>query len=186
MKKSRQVKAGALVAAALALGAACGGTSWADANPVPDRQACDRFSSANACEHAGTRVKARDVEWAQAEIVLRDVQNEAHTIDLGAAGPSPGDVIVFENILWNSTGTTAVGRFVSRCVQLTDAMHQCQGTLIFARGTIELSTATALGADIVASVTGGTGEHAGARGQALIVPTGTAGTSRITVDLQDR
>lgn len=183
MNNAWNVRAAALVVATLALLAGFGETSWARDDPASDRPACDKFSSANACEYAAIRAQAVDADWAGAEIVLLDVRTGTRTLDLDGAGAGPGDMVIVDDVLWNSTGTEVVGRFVSRCVQLTAAMHRCDASLLFARGTIELSTVTALGADVIASVIGGTGEHAGVTGQALIEPTGTAGTFRIRVDL---
>jgi hypothetical protein len=157
--------------------------SWARVGPIPDRPACDKFSSANACEYAATREQAVDAAWADSEIVLRDVRNSTRTLDFNVAGAGPGDMMIFDDVLWNPAGTVVVGRFLGRCVQLTDAMHECQGALLFAGGTIELSTVTPIGADVVAVVTGGTGEHSGVGGQALMTPTGTAGIFTIRVDL---
>lgn len=180
---SLKVKAGALGITALTIAAVLGGTAWARVEPVPDRPACDKFSSANACEYAATRAKALNADWSGSEIVLRDVRKEPRTIDFDRVGASAGDVMIFDDTLWNSEGTAVVGRFLGRCVQLTDAMHLCDASLTFAHGTISLSAVTQLGGDSVSTVTGGTGEHAGASGQALITPTGTAGIFQIRVDL---
>ena len=183
VSKSHFVRAVALVITVVALCAAVGGMSWARVGPIPDRPACDKFSSANACEYAATRAQAVDAAWADSEIVLRDVRNNTRTLDFDVAGAGPADMMIFDDVVWNSMGTAVVGRFLGRCVQLTGAMNACQGSLLFAGGTIELSSVTPLGADIVAVVTGGTGEHAGVGGQALVTPTGTAGISEIRVDL---
>ncbi len=183
MRKSARLWAAALFAAS-AVGAGVGGTAWAATDPVTDIPPCSMFSAANACEFAAARAAARDAEWAQAEIHLRDVRNEVHTVDLDPEGPSRGDTIFFDNTLWDPSGMTVVGRFVGQCVQLSDAMHHCEGGLLFPRASLELSTVTTLGGDIVAAVTGGTGEHSGAGGQVLIAPTATAGTSKLAVDLR--
>lgn len=183
MRKPSRLWAGALLAAT-AVGAGISGTAWAATDPVPDIPPCSMFSSANACEFAAERAAVRDAEWAQAEIHLRDVRNEVHTVDLDPEGPSRGDTMFFDNTLWDASGATVVGRFVGRCVQLTDAMHHCEGSLLFAQASLELSAVTALGGDIVAAVTGGTGDHSGAGGQVLIAPTATEGTSKLAVDLR--
>ncbi len=76
-----------------------------------------------------------------------------------------------------------MGHFVSRCTQLTAPWHHCQGSLLLAHGTIELATTTDFSGPITAAVVGGTGKYFGARGQARISPTRTAGTSELVVTL---
>lgn len=166
------------------LGTVLTGTSAALSEPpTTDHPGCTPYATANVCENLMSRRQASDSAWKSAELRFKERHHDVRQLDVGDPGASPGDTTFFDNELLDESGSTTVGRFLSRCLQLTDAMYQCQGSLLFPNGTIELSTTTFLGEEIVAAVTGGTGQHAGANGQARITPTGTAGISAILVDL---
>ncbi|HEY5878313.1 MAG TPA: hypothetical protein VIU11_05355 [Nakamurella sp.] len=119
----------------------CGPAS-ASGNPGTVWHSCSPTSSANACEEAMRRALASDITWQPAELRLTEEQNAAQHLDLGEPGASPGDTLFFDNTLLDESSAEVVGRFVSRCVQMTDAMHHCQGSLLFPDGSIELSTTT--------------------------------------------
>ena len=163
------------------------GTQDGPANPA----ACSIISM-TACEHY-TALAARPHRQSQPTghvTVLRfkDVQGEHSSLDLGAPGDTPGDVLFFDNPLRNWSETKAVGRFTSRCTQVTDAAYHCQGTLLLEHGTIELATTTDFSGEdgIVAAVVGGTRGRSGANGEVRITPTSTPGTSSLIVRLDRR
>lgn len=183
MTRSQPRRVATLVMGVPILAVGLCGPASASGNPGTVWHSCSPTSSANACEEAMRRALASDITWQPAELRLTEEQNAAQHLDLGEPGASPGDTLFFDNTLLDESSAEVVGRFVSRCVQMTDAMHHCQGSLLFPDGSIELSTTTALGGDIFAAVAGGTGRHAGVTGQARITPTGEAGVNSIVVDL---
>ncbi len=110
-----------------------------------------------------------------------DVRDHVFELDVGDPGASPGDVLYFNNRLRTPDDTAEAGRFASSCTQLPGALYQCQGTLLLAHSTIELSTTTDFSPPIVAAVTGGTGAHEGAAGEVSITPTSNPDRSRLQV-----
>jgi hypothetical protein len=179
---------------------------WARAQAVPGVPSgsvpggCGPGASLRACEYAAeaqARTASRSVTAEQAGagqsgggVVLRfkDVEGDTTALDVGEVGASPGDTLFFDNLLRDSSGRESVGRFVSRCTQVTASAHHCQGTLLLGGSQLDLATTTKFGdpAGIIASVVGGTGQYAGAGGEARITPTATSGTSRLVVRLLDR
>jgi hypothetical protein len=120
---------------------------------------------------------------------LLDVSDIFTYVDGGEPGEGPGDVLLFSNQLKHLGGAPA-GRFVSTCTHVAGSTFKCAGTLQLANGTIELAATPDFAAEdsITAAVTGGTGSYRDVGGHATIVPTQTAGTSRLTVrliELQD-
>lgn len=159
----------------------------------PEGYTCSRTSSANACEHGialATRHTVDGLDRSERPVVLRfkDVRGDPSSLDVGAPGASPGDTEFFDNTLYNRSGTRTVGRFPSRCTQVTGTEYACHGTLLLGGSQLDLATTTDFGdeAGIVASVVGGTGRFFGAAGQVSIAPTGTPGTSRLVVRLAGR
>lgn len=170
MHKALVLLAGLPVAGATAIVAA--GAVHADG--------CAATSSVNACDHSLTGVDAGGS-------VLRflDVQGTTADLDVGDPGSSPGDTLFFDNTLRDRRDTQTLGRFVSRCTQVTGTDFHCQGSLLLEGATIELATTTDFDdpGGIVAAVVGGTGRYQGASGEARISPTATAGTSQLVVHL---
>lgn len=184
------------------IGAAGAGAAAASGGSAhPSVEGCGASSSTTACENASS-VSApstlRSVTAQQASsrtrpggsVVLRfrDVEGDTTALDVGEPGNSPGDTLFFDNSLRDSSDSTTVGRFVSRCTQVTDSAYHCQGTLLLDGSQLDLATTTEFrgAAGIVASVVGGTGQYAGVGGEARITPTSAPGTSRLVVRLLDR
>jgi hypothetical protein len=121
---------------------------------------------------------------------LLDVSDKFEFVDVGrpAAGEgdfSPGDMLIFENILRNARDSKDVGNFISNCTMSVPPMALCRGTLWLKAGKIELSTAVNFAdADIIHSaVTGGTGRYKAARGQAILGEEVSEGVRELTVVL---
>jgi hypothetical protein len=112
-----------------------------------------------------------------------DIRGPVSTLDVGPSGDSVGDTLFFDNELWNRAATNRLGQFISRCTTVTATKHHCQGTLLLAKGSLEVATTTDFSAPIVAAVIGGTGAYEGATGEARISPTETEGTSGLVVHL---
>jgi hypothetical protein len=105
---------------------------------------------------------------------LQDVSDKFEFVDVGepAEGEgdfSPGDMLIFENILRNEAGTKQVGNFFANCTMSVPPMALCRGTLWLEQGKIEISTAVNFAdADVIHSaITGGTGRYKTARGQVV-------------------
>ena len=184
MRTSQLKRAASLIVAVPVLGFGLAGTSIAQAATPPlDHRPCDSFSSANACEQRMVRASANEAVWHSADLRFTDQRGQVTHVDLAEPGPGPGDALVFDNLLLDESGHGVVGRFLSRCGQLTDAMYRCDGSLLFPDGSIELSTTTSFGGDISAAVTSGTGRYAGVAGQVRIFATSNQDRSAIAVEL---
>jgi hypothetical protein len=121
---------------------------------------------------------------------LLDVSDKFEFVDVGrpAAGEgdfSPGDMLIFENILRKARGSKDVGNFIANCTISVPPMALCRGTLWLEDGKIELSTAVNFAdADIIHSaVTGGTNRYKAARGQAIFGKEVSEGVRKLTVAL---
>jgi hypothetical protein len=121
---------------------------------------------------------------------LLDVSDKFEFVDVGrpATGEgdfSPGDMLIFENILRNARGTRDVGDFISNCTMSVPPMALCRGTLWLEDGKIELSSAVNFAdADIIhTAVTGGTARYKTARGHAILGEEVAEGVRELTVVL---
>jgi hypothetical protein len=124
------------------------------------------------------------------KLKLLDVSDKFEFVDVGrpATGEgdfSPGDMLIFENILRKAHGTKDVGNFISNCTMSVPPMALCRGTLWLQDGKIELSTAVNFAdADIIESaVTGGTRRFKTARGHAILGEEVSEGVRKLTVVL---
>jgi hypothetical protein len=120
---------------------------------------------------------------------LLDVSDKFEFVDVGrpATGEgdfSPGDMLIFENILRKRSGKD-VGNFISNCTMSVPPMALCRGTLWLEDGKIELSSAVDFAdADIIhTAVTGGTNRYKTARGQAILGEEVSEGVRELTVVL---
>jgi hypothetical protein len=104
--------------------------------------------------------------------------------DLGAAGPSAADVIVFHDRLLR--GTKGVGDEIGSCV-IVDAtgLANCSGVVqLKNRGTITFSFVNAPPPHKVLAVTGGSGQFRTARGDGTLDEKGD-GTGTLVLRLSD-
>jgi hypothetical protein len=122
---------------------------------------------------------------------LLDVSDKFEFVDVGrpATGEgdfSPGDMLIFENILRNARGSKDVGNFIANCTMSVPPMALCRGTLWLEDGKIELSTAVNFAdADIIHSaVTGGTDRYKTAHGHAIFGEEVSEGVRKLTVLLR--
>ncbi len=97
-------------------------------------------------------------------VVTRQVRDEF--VDVGAEDDSPGDFIIFEEKVFNSTGAKRIGRDSIRC-ELGLRTVTCEGTLrINGRGKLRVAGAIFFSRpnDNVLPVTGGTRDFRGVGG----------------------
>jgi hypothetical protein len=94
------------------------------------------------------------------------------SVDVEGDGPSPGDIYVFRNKLFDGQGDTAeqVGQAVGRCNLISPPTKSFVCTIVSTLKDGSITTdgilTNAKGATTsVQSVTGGTGEYAGATGE---------------------
>jgi hypothetical protein len=124
------------------------------------------------------------------KLQLLDVSDKFEFVDVGrpASGEgdfSPGDMLIFENILRKETSNKDVGKFFSNCTMSVPPVALCRGTLWLEDGKIELSSAVDFAdAEIIhTAVTGGTGNYSTARGQATLGEEVSEGVRKLTVVL---
>jgi hypothetical protein len=119
---------------------------------------------------SGQRDGKRDLK-----LVAQEIQSEF--LDLGAAGPSLGDELVFSETLYrrgHEVGTGGVVCTITQAVAPYDVLtFHCVGTLSLERGQITLQGLIEVqGEDdpgpFTVAITGGTGAFRGAGGEAVI------------------
>ena len=118
---------------------------------------------------------------------LRVVQRapEAAFVDLGDAGPTPGDVLVFRSELFDRTNTRPVGDLNITCTQGIGPENICRGIFtLTGRGRISVDALPIFPEPTVGTVNGGTGRFQLSRGEAHIEPRAD-GTTLITFHLFD-
>ena len=115
-------------------------------------------------------------------LVVIQSQPRQQYIDLGAPGPSPGDLLVFASTLANQAGTP-IGDLHIGCTQNFDQVAVCVGIFnLSGRGKISVDASPVFPNPTVGMVTGGTGEFQNVRGEAHIDPQ-PDGTTKITFHL---
>ena len=106
--------------------------------------------------------------------------------DLGDPGPTPGDLIVFNDVL--SRDGVQVGHEVGSCVIVdVSGLSSCTAVLtVDGQGTIAYSLENAPPPRKVLAVTGGSGRFKGVDGDGLLVENGDeANTGELTLILDD-
>ena len=102
-------------------------------------------------------------------IEARSQVQQAQTVDTGPAGPSPGDLIVFTEQLFDPSGKP-LGSDAGQCVTLFDnSTSLCTGTYTLHDGQVmvQLLQPGAQGT-YQQAITGGTRRYAGARGTVTV------------------
>ncbi len=103
-------------------------------------------------------------------LVADEVRSEY--VDLGAEGESAGDFILFEDVLYDSTGARRVGRDAGRC-ELGIRTFTCEATIkLDGRGKIRVAGALFGPEDNVFPVTGGTRDFRDIGGQLRVLEQG--------------
>jgi allene oxide cyclase len=91
------------------------------------------------------------------------------TIDLGAAGDSQGDMITFDNPVFNPTTNSSLGRSRGQCVRTAvGAAYECVWTTSLPNGSLMVAGPFYDAADSTLAITGGTGAYRNAQGEMLL------------------
>jgi hypothetical protein len=103
-------------------------------------------------------------------ITIADARiNTAQSIDTGASGDSMGDILVFDQPLLDEHKKT-VGRNSGTCIRTrVEHSHQCQWTLSFENGSVQVAGREFDQGASTLSIVGGTGWYAGISGEMLSV-----------------
>lgn len=88
-------------------------------------------------------------------------------IDVDPPGATPGDMMVFQSDIVDSTTKKPVGHNSGWCVRTwtTRELSECTFTLTLADGEISVQGPSDRHGETVLAVTGGTGKYSGARGE---------------------
>ena len=111
-------------------------------------------------------VAACSQESSQTLITLADARTDpARVIDMGEPGDSAGDILVFDQPLLDED-MAIIGNNSGTCIR-TRVGHsfQCQWTLTFENGSIQVAGKEFDQGTSVISITGGTGSYAGISGE---------------------
>jgi hypothetical protein len=125
--------------------------------------------------HDGDTVLAFDVRFSP-----------FNATDLGEPGPSPADLIVFDDALL--VDGTQVGHEVGSCVVVdvsAGPLASCTAVITLdGQGTIAFALENSPAPSKVLAVTGGSGRYRGADGEGVLVENGD-GTGTLTLDLDE-
>jgi allene oxide cyclase len=87
----------------------------------------------------------------------------------GTAADNVGDVMTFNNEIFDAANVKKVGSNQGICVRLVvGKAFECHWTLMLAKGQIMVAGPVLDGVDSALAIVGGTGAYAGARGEMLI------------------
>jgi hypothetical protein len=111
-------------------------------------------------------VAACSQETPQTLITIADARaNPAHIIDIGEPGDSPGDILVFDQPLLDNDMKN-IGNNSGTCLRTrVEHSFQCQWTLTFDNGSIQVAGREFDQGVSAISITGGTGRYAGISGE---------------------
>ena len=117
----------------------------------------------------GTDVGTPVVSLTQTIVVVERAETDT-VIDLGEAGDTIGDLIVFGNPVYDETNTDQVGVDQGSCVlAIPGIAYECSWTLILEDGQLVVQGPINVdGSDSVLAVTGGTGAYSGTGGEMLL------------------
>jgi hypothetical protein len=108
-------------------------------------------------------------------------------VDIGASGPSPGDVYVFVEDLLTPNLTRVIGKAEGRCNLIDPAQgrFECTTVSTLPHGTITTDgiLVNVTGATSVGAVTGGTGTFRGVKGEADVILGEPQGPHQVTFRL---
>jgi hypothetical protein len=143
------------------------------------------FAGLLAVIFAGSALAAGTVTHAAAATIhLTQTPISQTFVDLGAKGPSVGDLLVLQAELRTPATGKAVGHAEGYCVLLVPASqsYQCQIQNVLAGGTIIGTGPFSPGKPGFAALTG-TGAYAGISGQATITPKNAQGALNVVFKL---
>jgi allene oxide cyclase len=101
-------------------------------------------------------------------------------IDTGRKGDSPGDLLTWHNVIYNSTNTKAIGHDQGDCIRISphQGSWECRWlTFLRGQGAIMVEGAFYDGHDSTLAVTGGTMSFRNARGSMKLSARNAAGTA---------
>jgi allene oxide cyclase len=114
-------------------------------------------------------------EMEQLTFVERAVSDTV--TDIGAKGDSVGDILTFNNEIYDSANATKVGTDNGWCIRtVVGKAWECFWTLSVDKGQITVEGPYLDSKDSVLAVTGGTGGYAGARGEMALHARNDKGT----------
>lgn len=104
----------------------------------------------------------------QTLVTIADARSHpASLVDTGTPGDSTGDILSFDQPLLNQTGET-IGNNSGFCIRTRVAHHfQCQWTLTFANGSIQVAGRESDHGESSLAIVGGTGIYARIRGEMI-------------------
>jgi hypothetical protein len=109
--------------------------------------------------------------------VVEHADTDAVT-DTGAKGDSVGDVLTFENPVFDKANKTQVGTDQGYCVRtVVGKAWECNWTMSLKGGQLTVEGPFLDAGDSVLAITGGTGTYAGARGQMKLHARDAKGTA---------
>jgi len=105
-------------------------------------------------------------ETPQILVTIADARaNKAQHIDLGEPGDSVGDILTFDQPLLNED-MKQVGNNSGKCIRtLVEHSFQCQWTLTFENGSIQVAGREFDQGTSTLSIVGGTGKYSGITGE---------------------
>jgi len=115
--------------------------------------------------HTGAALYDRE-GWSQKLVTIADARaKSAEVIDTGTPGDSPGDILVFDQPLLDSR-YRPLGNNSGTCIRIRIAhSFQCQWTLTFADGSVQVAGREFDQGTSRIAVVGGTGRYAGISGE---------------------
>ena len=94
---------------------------------------------------------------------------DAVSVHGGSKADNVGDILTFDNEVFDAANATKVGSDQGYCVRLVvGKAFECHWTLTLAKGQITVDGPFFDDADSVLAVTGGTGAYGGARGEMVL------------------
>ncbi len=127
---------------------------------------------AASCLAVPVAATAASASTGPATIRITNVQTKLTTVDLGAHGPSPGDLEIIAQSLYNTRVTPSpIGRADILCTLLTTTTRNCTATYVLPKGRIV--TSGVIGSRLIyeLAITGGTELFDNARGSLVVTTT---------------
>jgi len=107
--------------------------------------------------------------WAAEKLALVERATSDTVTDLGPKGDSVGDILTFNNEIYDADNKTLVGRDNGWCVRtVVGESWECFWTLILDKGQITVQGPYFDTKDSTLSITGGTGDYSHAQGQMML------------------
>jgi allene oxide cyclase len=109
-------------------------------------------------------------------IAVYERATDETTVDVGAAGDSQGDMITFDNPVFDATTHSGVGRARGQCVRTAvGSAYECYWSTSLPGGSLMVFGPFFDAAESTLAITGGTGVYRNARGEMLLRYRGATG-----------